>query len=313
MVFIHQCFDEPIPADCQRGALSIGNFDGVHRGHQELIAETIRQARNFNGAAVAITFDPHPQQLLRPESFQPVLTTPAERRGLLEGLGLDHVVALRISAEFLRLTAQEFFDRIISKAFKAKAIVEGFNFGFGRGREGDGALLRKLGEEAGVAVTLVGALDFEGKPIATSRIRGELSAGNVALAAAMLGRPYRIQGNVGVGKKRGQTLGFPTANLTDIATLIPGDGVYAVRVHHGRKSWPGAANVGPNPTFGEQERKVEVHLIGFQGDLYGASLTVDFVERIRDTRKFSGAADLVEQLKKDVAAALRSLTSTRLS
>ncbi|MBI3411263.1 MAG: bifunctional riboflavin kinase/FAD synthetase [Planctomycetes bacterium] len=310
MAAIHLSFDEPIPTDCLGGAATIGNFDGVHRGHQELIAETIRQARNFNGSAIAITFDPHPQQLLRPESFQPVLTTLAERGRLLEGLKLDHVVVLRITPEFLRLTAREFFDRIISKGFQARAIVEGFNFGFGRGREGDGALLQKLGEEAGVAVALVGALEFEGKPIATSRIRGELLAGNVVSAAAMLGRPYRLQGKVGVGQKRGQKLGFPTANLGEIATLVPGNGVYAVRVHHENKSWPGAANIGPNPTFGEQERKAEVHLIGFQGDLYGASLTVDFVERIRDTRKFSGAVELVEQLNRDVAAASRVALAT---
>jgi riboflavin kinase/FMN adenylyltransferase len=310
MALHHQPLDAAVPEACRGGAITIGNFDGVHLGHQALVAETIRQARRLKIPALAVTFDPHPQQLLRPDSFQPVLTTLAYRGELLQEHGLDHVLVLQITPAFLQLLAQEFFERIVCRGLQAKAIVEGFNFGFGRGREGNSTLLQQMGQRAGVEVTMLPALEIEGKPIATSRIRTELLAGNVSFAAKLLGRPYRLQGVVGAGQKRGHKLGFPTANLSEIATLIPGNGVYAVQAHHRGTIWPAAANVGPNPTFGEETRKVEIHLIGFEGDLYDQVIAVDFVERIRDTRPFASAAELVAQLQKDVDRA-RNLLSTR--
>jgi riboflavin kinase/FMN adenylyltransferase len=237
---------------------------------------------------------------LRPATFQPILTTLERRAQLLQDNGADHVVILQITATFLQLSALEFFERIIRAGLAARAVVEGFNFGFGRAREGTTGLLEALGRQAGIAVTLLPAQEVEGKPVSTSRVRADLLAGNVRQAHALLGRPYRLDGTVAAGQKRGQTLGFPTANLVDIATLIPGDGVYAVRAFTGRKSWPAAANIGPNPTFGEAARKVEVHLIGFKGDLYNESVVVEFHQKMRDICHFSSAADLMAQLRQDI-------------
>jgi len=195
---------------------------------------------------------------------------------------------------------------VLREHFQAKALVEGVNFGFGHNREGDVRTLAGLCRGAGVGLTVVPPAVVAGGPAASSRVRDCLRRGAVEEAAAVLGRPYRLHGVVAAGKGRGRTLGFPTANLDPLLTLAPGDGVYAVRVPVGDAAWPGAANVGPNPTFGEDARKVEVHLIGFSGDLYGRPLAVDFLRRLRDTRPFRDAADLTAQLRRDVEQARRA-------
>ncbi len=292
-------WNDPLPAACRGGAVSVGNFDGVHRGHQAILAQLKRQAQG--GPAVVLTFDPHPLQILRPEQFQPVLTTIGQRAELFHRYGADQVIVLPTSAALLHLTAGEFFDQVLRQRLDARTIVEGLNFCFGRDRQGTVATLQALAAPAQVQVVLVPSQEWEGLAISSSRVRRELVQGQVQAAAQLLGRPYQITGTVGQGQRRGQKLGFPTANLEAIATLVPGDGVYAVRVTYQGKTYPGAANLGPNPTFGEQTRKVEVHLIGFQGDLYGQVLTLDFIERLRDTRPFAGVEDLVQQLVKDVA------------
>jgi riboflavin kinase/FMN adenylyltransferase len=294
---------EAPPAGCRGGAVSVGNFDGVHRGHAALLDELRRQAATVRGPAVALTFDPHPLQLLRPESYPTPLTSPAERARLLLAGGADHVVLLRTTHDLLRLTAEEFFQQVLRGQFDVRAMVEGENFGFGRGRGGNVQTLAELCRRDGLALVVVPPQLVGGEPVSSSRVRSALQRGAVAEAAECLGRPYRLIGTVGTGQRRGAKLGFPTANLERIETLIPGDGVYAVRAAHAGRSWPGAANVGPNPTFGENARKVEVHLIDFQGNLYGQELAVDFVERLRDTRPFGGVDELVAQLRADVARA----------
>jgi len=295
-----QPWDQPLSDECRGGAVTIGNFDGVHRGHQALLTELCNQARRLPGPAVALTFDPHPLQLLRPAQFQPVLTTIGQRAELLQAFGADQVVVLRTTPDLLQLPAREFFNQVLRERLQARTVVPGFNFGFGRNREGDVQTLATLCREAGMGFTLVPPLEIDGRPVSSSRVRNILLTGDVREAAVLLGRPYCLMGRVGTGQRRGQTLGFPTANLEDLEVLVPGNGVYAVRVFHGGTTWPGAANIGPNPTFGEQARKVEVHLIGFQGDLYGARLAVDFIERLRDTRPFPSPAALVAQLQDDV-------------
>jgi riboflavin kinase/FMN adenylyltransferase len=299
-------WDEEPPAACRGGVLSIGNFDGVHLGHLALLAELRKKAQVLGRPAVAITFDPHPLQLLRPEQFQPVLTTVADRAELLQAHGADEVVILRTTREMLRLTAAEFFAQVIRGRLDGCCLVEGTNFGFGRNREGNTQTLIDLSRAAGMEPpVIVPSLLLDGVPVSSSRVRSALVQGKVAEAAVLLSRPYRIHGTVGTGQRRGQALGFPTANLQQVPTLVPGDGVYAVRVSHAGSTWPGAANIGPNPTFGEQARKVEVHLIGFHGDLYGQRLAVDFLERLRDTRPFAGPEQLVAQLRSDVEQARR--------
>lgn len=299
MAIFTYVLDDTVPEDCRGGALTIGNFDGVHVGHQKLLAETINQSR----PAVAVTFDPHPIQLLRPEAIQPFLTTLADRAALLESYGVNHVLILRTSPALLQLGAREFFERIIINGLQAKALVEGFNFGFGRNREGTIDFLKAICQEKNVQLSLIPPQEVAGQVVSTSRVRGELNAGHVDIARQMLGRPYRISGIVRTGAKRGATIGFPTANLHDVATLVPGNGVYAVSAMIGSRTWPGAANVGPNPTFGENARKIEVHLIGFSGQLYDQGLAVDFLQKIRDTRPFTSVDELKAQIHRDVEAA----------
>jgi riboflavin kinase/FMN adenylyltransferase len=296
-------WDASPPGDGCGGAVSIGNFDGVHRGHAALLAELRRQADALSGPAVALTFEPHPIELLRPGQAPPRLTTAEDRSRLLHELGADHVLILHVTQELLALTAAEFFAEVIQKRLAARALIEGSNFGFGRGREGDVATLARLCEPAGIRLTVVPPLILDGVEVSSSRVRAALTAGNVREAAGLLGRPYRLHGIVGTGQRRGQKLGFPTANLEQIQTLVPGEGVYAVRVPHEGRVWPGAANVGANPTFGEDARKMEIHLIGFQGDLYEKPLAVDFVERLRETRSFKSVAELIEQLRRDIEQA----------
>ena len=298
-------YHEPLGKACRGGAVTVGNFDGVHRGHQALLAGLRRQASAVGGPAVVLTFDPHPLQLLRPAQFQPVLTTLADRAELLHGYGADEVVVLRTTPELLHLSARDFFEQVLRGRLDARAVVPGFNFGFGRDREGTVETLAAFCREAGLAFALVPPLELDGRPISTSRVKGELVRGDVRQAAVLLGRPYRLRGVVGTGQRRGQTLGFPTANLEAAETIVPADGVYAGSAHADGGSWPAAVNVGPNPTFGEGARKIEAHLIGFQGDLYGHKLALDFVERLRDTRPFAGPNELVRQLRADVEAAAR--------
>jgi riboflavin kinase/FMN adenylyltransferase len=298
-------WDEVPPADCRGGALSVGNFDGVHRGHVALVEELRREAEAVHGPAVALTFDPHPLLLLRPDSYPPPLTTPAERARLLQAHGADHVVVLGTTHDLLRLTAEEFFERVVRSHFEARAMVEGGSFGFGRGRGGNVVTLAELCRRDGLGLVVVPPLLLGGESVSSSRVRAALQRGAVREAADCLGRPYRLTGTVEVGRRRGAGLGFPTANLGRTQTLVPGDGVYAVGVERDRTRWLGAANVGPNPTFGENARKVEVHLIGFQGDLYGQELAVDFLDRLRDTRPFGSVNELTAQLRADVERVMK--------
>ena len=288
------------PAACRAGALTIGNFDGVHLGHAALLATLREQARAIGGPAVALTFDPHPLELLRPGKAPPLLTTTDDRCRLLPELGAQEVVILRTTPDLLALTAEAFFARVIQERFAARALVEGASFGFGRNRLGNVETLKRLCAAAGLPLTVVPPVLLGEVEVSSSRIRAHLIQGAVEEAARLLGRPYRLQGSVGAGQRRGQTLGFPTANLGSFQTLVPSDGVYAVRVEVRGTIWPGAANIGPNPTFGEKARKVEVHLIGFQGDLYGQSLALEFLRRLRDTRPFASVAELVAQLHRDI-------------
>jgi riboflavin kinase/FMN adenylyltransferase len=294
------------PGNCRGGAVAIGNFDGVHRGHASLMMTLRSQAQSVRGPAVALTFDPPPAALLRPSQAPAPLTTLAERGRLLQQLGADHVVVLRTDAALLALGADEFFARVVQESLGARALVEGVTFGFGRNREGNVGRLAELCQSTGMGLVVVPPVRVNDGEVSSSRVRATLRAGDVAAATQLLGRLYRLQGTVGVGQRRGRTLGFPTANLTETDTLVPGDGVYAVLAHVQGAAWPGAANVGPNPTFGENARKVEVHLIGFDGDLYGKPVGVDFVQRLRDTQPFAGAEDLKAQLRLDVEQARRA-------
>jgi riboflavin kinase/FMN adenylyltransferase len=299
------------PTSCRNGAVTIGNFDGVHRGHAALLEKLKDAASEAKGPAVALTFQPHPVCLLHPEFCPPALTSLQDRIERLQLNGADHVLLMHIDLDMLRLSAREFFERIVVAKLAPKMLVEGVNFGFGRNREGNVGTLAALCREAGIGFQSVPPLLADGEAVSSSRVRKALLQGAVADAANLLGRPYRLRGWVGTGKGRGQTIGFPTANLERIETLVPGDGVFAVRVKQRGRIWPGAANVGPNPTFGENERKVEVHLLGFTGDLRGEELTLDFLQRLRDTRRFADASELAAQLRQDVEHARQIVANAK--
>lgn len=298
--------------------MAIGNFDGVHRGHARLVERLVERAREVNGPAVIFTFDPHPVRILRPGESPPPLTWLERKAGLLGALGVDRVVAYPTDPALLRLTAHEFFDLLLRDTMGAKALVEGPNFYFGHNREGNVQRLGEFAKEAGMTLDVVTPTEDAGELISSSRIRQLIGqTGDVAAAAGMLTAPYRIRGIVTHGAGRGTKIGFPTANLEGIDTLLPAPGVYAgVGRLVGRDGpyegprgvWPAAINIGPNPTFGEANNKVEAHLIDCDQSIYGRPLEVDFLDRLREVRAFASADELVEQVDKDVSAARQVAT-----
>jgi riboflavin kinase/FMN adenylyltransferase len=298
LVFLNRT-DGP-PPGFAGGAITIGNFDGVHRGHQALLAA----AKRLGPPAIAVSFDPPPYQVLFPDSpVRPPLTTLEHRAKVMRGFGIDHVAILKTTPDLLALTPEEFFHDVIVKQLGAKAVIEGFNFRFGVNRTGDTNTLRRLCSAAGICFEEVHPFELDGETVSSSRVRAALVNGDVSLAARLLGRNYSIEGTVVEGARRGRTLGFPTANLADVPTVLPGNGVYAVRANVNGTWRPAAANIGPNPTFGDDARKIEVHVIDYSGDLYGTKLEIEFDRKLRDTRPFAGVAELTEQLKQDVAEA----------
>lgn len=286
---------------CRRGALTIGNFDGVHRGHARLVAQVVHSARAADGPAVAMTFDPHPARLLRPHEAPPPLTWPDRKADLLGELGIDVLIAYPTTLELLQKSAEDFFHSIVVGQFHARAMVEGPNFFFGHERRGDIRLLRSLCEARGIALTVVPPLEWQGEFISSSRIRDAIRCGDVSAAATMLTHPYCIRGMVTHGARRGTQLGFPTANLDAIDTLIPAVGVYAGRAVVRRRDALAAISVGASPTFGEPAPKVEVHLIDFHDSIYGEPVVVHFHKWLRGMQTFPSPEALVEQLARDVA------------
>jgi riboflavin kinase/FMN adenylyltransferase len=294
---------DALPADVRGGAVTVGNFDGVHRGHARIVERLIAQARRLGGPAIVFTFDPHPVRLLRPDRAPPPLTWTDRKAQLLTELGVDATIAYPTDEALLGLNAREFFDRILRELLGARALVEGTNFCFGRDRTGTIDVLRGFTAEAGMTLEIVEPITLDGDIVSSSRVRKLIAAGDIDAAVRLLTRPYRIRGMVRHGASRGAKLGFPTANVDAVDTLLPGHGVYAGRAIVGGNAWPAAVNVGPNPTFGEQATKVEAHLIGYQGNLYGSPLEIDFVARLRDIRTFNGIDELKSQLQGDVQKA----------
>lgn len=298
--------------DFRAGAVAIGNFDGVHLGHARIIGRLVERARQVGGPAVVFTFDPHPVRILRPHAAPPPLTWTDRKAFLLAELGIDAMIAYPTDEELLALSAREFFEQIIRARLNARALVEGPNFYFGHNREGDVELLRAFATDAGLTLDVVEPVEFEGEIVSSSRVRKLIAAGEIDNARRMLTHPYRIRGMVSHGAARGAKIGFPTANVAAVDTLLPGVGVYAGIGYVGAESWPAAINIGPNPTFGEEALKVEAHLIGMHEQIYGQALEIDFLSRLRGTRPFADVEGLKRQLADDVAAA-REIAERSLS
>ena len=282
------------------GVLSIGNFDGVHLGHEEIVRKLVARARKAGTAAIVMTFDPHPIQLLRPKEVPQQLSTIEDRAGWLGQLGVDVLVVVPTTLEMLSLEPDEFFSQVVCQQFDASGLVEGEDFCFGRERNGNIESLAGLCESAEVELDVVSLRTVDDGSVSSSRIRGLLKDGDVHGAGVLLGRNYSIRGCVELGQQRGKQLDVPTANLGNIATVIPADGVYVGGGEVEGRRLPAAINIGGNPTFAEPARKVEVHLLAFDGDLYGQELVVEFYERLRETRRFASVDDLRRQLADDL-------------
>ncbi len=283
--------------------MAIGNFDGVHLGHARIVSRLLAAASDCGGPAIVFTFDPHPVRLLRPEETPPPLTWTERKAHLLGELGVDMMIAYPTDEALLNLSARDFFDDIVREQLSARGMVEGPNFVFGHGREGTIDLLRTMTTEAEMTLEIVEPLERDEEFISSSRIRSLIAEGDVERAATMLTRPYRLRGMVTHGMARGSKLGFPTANVNAIDTILPAPGVYAALGYVDGEPWPAAVNLGPNPTFGDDTLKLEVHLIGWQDPLYGQPLEVDFLRRLRDIQRFDGVEALVAQLRTDVVVA----------
>lgn len=294
---------EELPEDFRAGAVTIGNFDGVHRGHAQLIARVVARAKEFDGPAVVFTFEPHPVRLLRPEEAPAPLTWVDRKAELLAKLNVDAVVAFPTTREFLSLTPDEYFQQVVRDQLRTRAIVEGPNFFFGKNRAGDIETLKMLCERHDIALEIVEPIRQGEEFVSSSRVRTAIAAGDVGLANEMLTRPYRVRGMVTHGAGRGATIGFPTANLSAVDTLLPGPGVYSGVAHHDGKAYRCAVNIGPNPTFGEDLLKVEVHLLDFKQSIYGQPLEVDFVHKLRDVFAFGSLDELKHQLSRDIEQA----------
>lgn len=303
---IRQGFDQQLG----RIAVTLGSFDGVHLGHQRLLARLVAMARRLDARSAVLTFDPHPRAVLMPGKEPPLLTTALEREALLEQAGIDLLVRLSFDAALADTRAEDFIEKRVLPLGKVVGFVVGYDFHFGKGRGGNTALLRSLGPKHGFLVEEVGEQAVGPAVVKSTRIREAVAAGDLERAASLLGRPYFVRGRVVAGAGRGRALGFRTANveIADPAKLLPPEGVYAVRVSgaaSGGEAFEegGVANLGVRPTFGGGPRVLEVHVFGGERDLYEGEITVYFIERLRGERRFESADALVAQIGQDVAHA----------
>jgi riboflavin kinase / FMN adenylyltransferase len=286
-------------------AAAIGNFDGVHRGHARLVAETVAAAQELGGRSVVLTFDPHPARVLAPGKAPWSLLTLEQKAEILGTLGVDTLAVLPFTAAVAALDAESFARDVLASCLGAAAVVVGDDFRFGRGRVGDGALLAALGARLGFSVTRVAPVTHQGEPISSTRVRRALAAGDVAAAADLLGRRFFVDGTVEAGDGRGRGLGFPTANVATVNETLPGNGVYAcLFTVGGEPPREAVANLGTRPTFeGGTASRLEVHVLDTDRDLYGRGVRTAFVERLRAEQRFPDADALARQIAEDVARA----------
>jgi riboflavin kinase / FMN adenylyltransferase len=295
---------EAIKNTFPHACVTIGNFDGVHLGHQLLFAEVVQKAYRHHGTSVAITFDPHPLQVLRPEGIK-LISTCAQKIELISHAGIDVLVIVPFTLQFATTSAVHFVDEILLKRIGVKELVVGYDYAFGKGRTGDIPFLQKQGQEKGFPVTVVDAHYENGMVVSSTKVRELIAEGRMADARRLLGRFYQIRGEVQIGKQRGgKEIGFPTANLhLDVEDLIPKIGVYVSQVICDGKCYGGVLNIGYNPTFGEEKLVAETHIFDFNQDIYGKPIKVNLLQFLREEQKFSGVQELAAQIGRDVVKA----------
>lgn len=292
---------EGIEHPFQNSVITIGNFDGVHKGHQALLASAVEKAAQIGGRSVAVTFEPHPKRVLCKGDHPPLITIHEQKAELIEACGVDVLVTVPFTKEFSAIDARHFVTDLLIAKLGMKAIVIGNDYYFGRRREGDIALMKQFGDEMNFDVVTPEWVNLGEKRISSTRIREIISRGEVHRAPELLGRFYQVRGKVVSGRDRGgKLLGFPTANLNLSDELCPASGVYAVTVSCSLGQFQGVANIGYSPTFDDHVFTVEVHILDFSGDIYGESIKVNMIQKLRDEQKFSGIEELSRQIDTDI-------------
>ena len=292
--------------------VTLGNFDGVHLGHRELFRKLVKKSRQLNCRSIVYTFDPHPLKLLAPDRAPLLLNTPTEKQRLISASHVDLLTEAPFTRELAGMSPEQFVDQVLIDRLQVQALLVGYDYAFGRGRQGNVSFLRACGKEKGFSVDVLQPVGADGVPYSSTRIRNLLAAGDVAGVIALLGRNYNFDGKVVPGEQRGRELGFPTANLLVDKEQLPAPGVYAVKVRYGQQEYAGVVNLGQRPTFGGGEPTIEVHLLDFSGRLYDENLRVYFVDRLRGEQKFSGADQLAEAIAADVVRARQILSSKQI-
>jgi len=290
--------------------LTFGVFDGVHIAHQIVIGRVLNRSREFDTESVVISFDPHPALSISGKA-PPVLTTKAKKIELLEGMGVDRIVIEDFNERFAQLSPEDFVRDILVGRFGAREVVVGYDCAFGKSKAGDKRLLKELGQKYGFAVEIVEPYRIGGKIVSSTRIRKAVLTGDFGLVSSLLGRMYSISSPVVQGKGIGRKLGYATANLQQQEQLLPPAGVYAVRANTGEKLFDGVLNMGVQPTFGENEFRIEVHLLDFDGTLYGQNMEVFFAEKIREENTFDSPEELADQIRRDKATAKEILSNQK--
>ena len=282
--------------------VTVGTFDGVHRGHWAVLEEIRARARATNRRSVLVTFDPHPLRIVRPEHAPPLLTTPLEKKEILAESGLEYAVFIAFTETLSRYSPRRFVEEILVDRLHVEELVIGFDHGFGRDRSGNADTLRGIGADLGFDVDVVPPVEVGEEAVSSTRIRAAVAAGRMEEARMCLGRPYSIRGVVVRGDGRGKGLGFPTANLEVSASdkLIPPAGIYAVRGVLKRGTYVGALHLGPRPTFAGSPPSIELHLLDFEGDIYGEAVRIDFVQYLRPVLPFDSVGALIDQMRADV-------------
>ena len=283
--------------------LTMGSFDGLHLGHQALLRRVVENAKGVGGSSVVLTFEPHPLKLLAPERAPRLILTHKDKMALLRFAGVDVVIIQEFHQAFAGIEAREFVEKYLVGCIGVHRVWVGRDFRFGKGRTGSVESLIQWGSEAGFEVKIMEPVGGAGDRISSSRLRDQIGKGEVDTVSKFLGRYHFITGRVVPGHQRGKGLGFPTANVASKTEVLPSDGIYATYCQLGDRRWPSVTNIGHNPTFGDGDRTVESFLLDYKGDLYGQTVQISFVKRIREEKKFSSVDLLVEQIQRDVLTA----------
>ncbi|ADH86352.1 bifunctional riboflavin kinase/FAD synthetase [Desulfurivibrio alkaliphilus] len=302
---------DQIPAPFPHACVTIGNFDGVHMGHQQLFNTVSDLARRHRGTGVAITFEPHPLQVVRPEIGIKLISTYEQKVELISMAGIDALLVIPFTQEFAAMDAEQFVDQVLVGTLGVRELVVGYDYAFGKGRRGDADFLEACGKKQAFTVRVIPAFKVDGMVVSSSKVRELVAAGRMEDVTKLLGRYYQMRGVVQVGKKRGGSiLGFPTANLSlNEHDLCPKHGVYVTQVVYGGKCYGGVLNIGYNPTFADSKLAAETHIFDFNQDIYGQPIKINLLKHLRGERKFSGPEELAAQIARDVTEAKEVLAA----